>query len=93
VLTEVANHLSSQPHHRARFGQLLADLEADPNTQIVESSHALWTRGAERYLDRPDKEWSLTDCISFVVMEERGVIEALTMDHHFEQAGFAILLM
>ncbi len=39
-----------------------------------------------------DKEWSLTDCISFVVMEERGLIGALTSDHHFEQAGFSVLL-
>jgi predicted nucleic acid-binding protein len=38
------------------------------------------------------KDWSLTDCISFVVMEERGVTEALTSDRHFEQAGFASLL-
>jgi predicted nucleic acid-binding protein len=41
---------------------------------------------------RPDKEWSLTDCISFVVMNERGITDALTSDHHFEQAGFQILL-
>src|SRR6516162_5359042 len=41
---------------------------------------------------RPDKEWSLTDCISFVVMNERGITDAFTNDHHFEQAGFQILL-
>jgi len=41
---------------------------------------------------RPDKEWSLTDCISLVVMNERGITDALTNDHHFEQAGFQILL-
>jgi uncharacterized protein len=40
-------------------------------------------------LQRPDKEWSLTDCISFIVMEEHGLTEALTADHHFAQAGFA----
>ncbi len=39
-----------------------------------------------------DKDWSLTDCISFVVMHERGITEALTADHHFEQAGFVALL-
>jgi uncharacterized protein len=43
-------------------------------------------------LSRRDKEWSLTDCISFVVMKERGLTEALTADHHFEQAGFKALL-
>ena len=41
---------------------------------------------------RPDKEWSLTDCISFVAMNERDITDALTSDHHFEQAGFRILL-
>jgi len=45
-------------------------------------------RGLKLYTERPDKDWSLTDCISFVVMEEHGIIEALTGDHHFEQAGF-----
>lgn len=92
VLTEIANYLSSKSHQRARFGQLVADLEADPNTQIIETSGELWKRGCELYLRRPDKEWSLTDCISFVVMNEGGVAEALTADHHFEQAGFKALL-
>lgn len=44
------------------------------------------------FLSRPDKDWSLTDCISFVVMQERGFDEVLTHDHHSEQAGFSILL-
>ena len=44
------------------------------------------------FAKRPDKEWSLTDCISFIVMQEYGLTEALTADHHFEQAGFTILL-
>jgi uncharacterized protein len=46
----------------------------------------------ELFGDRPDKDWSLTDCISFIVMEERRITEALTGDHHFEQAGFRALL-
>jgi predicted nucleic acid-binding protein len=44
------------------------------------------------YLNRPDKEWSLTDCISFVVMEREGLTDALTGDNHYEQAGFVALL-
>jgi len=44
------------------------------------------------YQRRPDKNWSLTDCISFVVMQDHGITEALTGDHHFEQAGFVALL-
>ena len=42
--------------------------------------------------ERADKEWPLTDCISFVVMPDQGLSEALTADHHFEQAGFKALL-
>jgi len=49
-------------------------------------------RGLALYISRPDKDWSLTDCISFVVMKERGLTGALTADHHFEQAGFVALL-
>lgn len=44
------------------------------------------------YTQRPDKDWSLTDCISFVVMKQHGLTEALTADRHFEQAGFKALL-
>ena len=64
----------------------------DNHVTIVPPDDALFHRGVEFYAQRPDKDWSLTDCISFVVMEERGIREALTGDHHFEQAGFAALL-
>ena len=45
------------------------------------------------YKMRTDKEWGITDCISFVVMEEYGLTEALTADKHFRQAGFKALLL
>jgi predicted nucleic acid-binding protein len=59
---------------------------------IVETSGKLFRTGVAFYSRRPDKDWSLTDCISFVVMRDRGITEALTGDHHFEQAGFKALL-
>ena len=49
-------------------------------------------RGVALYAERPDKDWSLTDCISFVVMRKMDITEALTGDRHFEQAGFTALL-
>jgi predicted nucleic acid-binding protein len=52
----------------------------------------LYEAGIELYRARADKDWSLTDCISFVVMEERGIADALTGDRHFEQAGFQAML-
>ena len=56
------------------------------------ASHSLFQEGVQLYNARPDKDWSLTDCISFVVMQEHGLTDALTGDHHFEQAGFTALL-
>jgi uncharacterized protein len=53
----------------------------------------LFERALAPYGERMDKEWSLTDCISFVVMRERDLTQALTTDRHFAQAGFANLLM
>jgi len=52
----------------------------------------LFDRGCELYISRSDKEWSLTDCISFVVMRREELTDALTADRHFEQAGFSALL-
>jgi hypothetical protein len=58
----------------------------------VPASEEVFERGLGLYRSRPDKEWSLTDCISFVVMQEQGIGEALTADRHFTQAGFVALL-
>jgi uncharacterized protein len=91
VLTEVADALCDPPQ-RTSFSRLLALLRADPGTEVIPASGSLFGRGVDLYERRPDKSWSLTDCISFVVMTERGLIEALTGDHHFEQAGFRALL-
>ena len=55
-------------------------------------SSELFQRGLLLYQERKDKEWQLTDCISFVVMKDEGVKEALTGDRHFDQAGFTALL-
>jgi len=60
--------------------------------KIFEAEKQLFEAGFALFRDRPDKEWSLTDCISFVVMKQEGLTEALTRDHHFEQAGFKSLL-
>jgi predicted nucleic acid-binding protein len=70
----------------------MRDLRTDSGTVIVPASSDLVDRGFELSSRRADKEWSLTDCISFAVMEEHGVREALTSDSHFEQAGFTMLM-
>jgi uncharacterized protein len=57
----------------------------------VQTSDELFEEGFSLYSARSDKDWSLTDCISFVVMQRRNIREALTADRHFEQAGFVAL--
>ncbi|MGA7496633.1 MAG: PIN domain-containing protein [Isosphaeraceae bacterium] len=91
VLIEVADALSA-PRFRADVAQFLRQLALDPGTEIIGPDIPLFERGLDLYAQRPDKAWFLTDCISFVVMTERGLTEALTGDNHFEQAGFHALL-
>jgi len=71
---------------------LLESLENDPNVEIIAASDDLCERGMTLFRSRTDKEWGLIDCVSFVVMSERGVGKALTADEHFRQCGFAALL-
>ena len=76
----------------ATFARFLDTLGSHEDFEVVPASAELFQRGVEFFCARPDKEWSLTDCISFVVMAEKGISEALTADRHFEQAGFKALL-
>ena len=92
VIQELADTLASPPS-RAGFLHLLDTLVADPDTTIIEPDESLWRRGLVLYRSRPDRRWTLTDCLSFEIMRERGITRALTSDHCFEQAGFRALLM
>ncbi len=91
VLTEVGDALAA-PVLRPIFIDLMRDLRADEETEVIAADQSLFDRGLDLYSRRLDKAWSLTDCISFVIMTERSITEALTGDHHFEQAGFQALL-
>jgi hypothetical protein len=91
VITEVADGLCDRTT-RESFVRLWEILQSSADVEIILPSPELFQQGLERYRERPDKNWSLTDCISFLVMEQRGITEALTADHHFKQAGFAMLL-
>ena len=91
MITEVADALAGAQHRKVSetFYQVL---KAEKRVRVLPPDAAYWERGLRLYFERSDKEWSLTDCISFTVMHEEGLTEALTGDRHFEQAGFSALL-
>jgi predicted nucleic acid-binding protein len=91
VLLELGNAFSGVAQ-RGLFSNLVAHLRRKSNVRIIPASRDLLDAALELFSHRADKEWSLTDCSSFVIMHEEGLTEALTTDHHFEQAGFVALL-
>ncbi len=92
VMLEIGNALSRQ-RFRQQAVTLLDYLESDPNVEIVQLSESLYRRAMRLFRDRLDKNWGLTDCVSFIVMQDYGLISALTSDNHFRQAGFRALLL
>jgi len=92
VLIEVADAFAGPPD-RLRFLTLLDDLESSTEVIIVPASDDLLRRGIRLYRERSDKDWPLTDCISFVVMTDNSITDALTGDVHFQQAGFRPMLV
>jgi uncharacterized protein len=91
ILAEVGDALSGVKN-RPQFARLLRLLRAQADVEIVPADSQLFQKASDLHTRRPDKEWSLTDCTSFVVMTDRGLVEALSSDHHFEQAGFRTLM-
>jgi predicted nucleic acid-binding protein len=91
VIIEVGNALS-KPSFRSTALALLNSFDQDPLVEVTPLSEELYERGAALFRRHQDKDWGLTDCISFVVMKERGLTDALTADAHFRQAGYRPLL-
>lgn len=92
VLLEIANTLS-RPAWRKAGVALIDNLQHRPDVEIVRLSESLWQRGWDLFCQRADKAWSMTDCISFLVMQDAGLSDALTADEHFRQAGFRAVLL
>jgi len=91
VLDELLAALSKTPTRNAAI--LGVDIIcANPNVEVVPQTSIQFRDAFTLFKSRLDKEWSLTDCASFVLMKTRGVVEALAYDYHFEQFGFKALL-
>lgn len=91
VLAEVADALATASL-RLIASSVISAIRGDARIQVVPASTAILDRALALYTSRSDKDWGLTDCVSFTAMRDAGVFDALTSDHHFEQAGFRALL-
>jgi predicted nucleic acid-binding protein len=92
ILVEIGNALSKASWRRLGIATL-DDLRTDPEIQVVPVTTELFDRAVALYGTRLDKEWGLTDCISFVVMQDYDLTQVLTTDRDFEQAGFQNMLI
>ena len=93
VLTEFLNHYAALGQSfRQHAVQVVRSLQDDADVEVVPQTETQFAAALTLYAQRPDKEWGLTDCASFLIMQERGITEALAHDDHFQQAGFVALL-
>lgn len=92
VLIEVADGLAAL-RFRRHAESVVTTLRGSSHVEVVPLDSGLLATAWELFIQRPDKEWGLTDCTSFVIMQERGLVDALTTDEHFRQAGFRPLLV
>ena len=90
VLLEVGNALAR--NFREQAAEIIADFLTSDEVEVVNLDATLFQRAFELYRTHTDKAWGMTDCVSFVVMRERGVTDALTSDKDFRQAGFNALM-
>jgi predicted nucleic acid-binding protein len=93
VLTELLNTFSNgSPIMRSIAVHAVEDARKGDAVIVLPQTSEQFTKALERYKRSADKNWSLTDCSSFQIMETERITAALTHDHHFVQAGFEALL-
>jgi predicted nucleic acid-binding protein len=92
VLTEVGDAMHD-PVNRPTFIRLMEAIANDSQTTVIPAEQKWFDRGLALFAARLDKKWSLTDCISFAVMQDLGLTDALTGDRDFVQAGFRALMI
>lgn len=91
VLTEVGN--ACGPSHRQEAGRFVDRLFSTSNVRVENVTTLLFREALALYRSRSDKDWGMTDCISFTLMAREGLTAALTPDRHFIQAGFRALML
>jgi uncharacterized protein len=91
VMAELAAYLSA-PVNRPLFTKVLAALRGSALVKFIPATQELFDRAVDLYAARADKAWSLVDCTSFLIMQQESLVDALSSDHHFIQAGFKLLL-
>ena len=91
VLMEFLNG-SSAPSRRSTAAALARNLLDTRALEVVECSRGTLLGAMDLYESRPDKEWSIVDCSSILICQNRGIRRVFTHDRHFRQAGFAVLL-
>jgi uncharacterized protein len=93
VLSEFLNHYASMgSRFRQRAVEIVELLQHDPDVEVVPQTTEQFAMALLLYAQRQDKEWGFIDCASFLIMQERGISQALAYDEHFRQAGFMPLL-
>ncbi len=91
VLLEIGNSLSRK--HKEFAVAAIEKFLTTEETEIIRLDETLFNKAFELYKTHNDKTWGLVDCISFIVMQENGITDALTSDKHFVQAGFRALML
>ena len=90
ILLEIGNALSR--NFKRESVEIIEDFLTSDDVQVVHLDPTLFRKAFDLYKSRPDKLWGLIDCVSFVVMKEIGIADALSADKHFQQAGFNVLI-
>lgn len=90
ILLEIGNALAKKFKEQA--AEVIDDFLTSEDIEIVRLDESLFQRAFEIYRTHKDKTWGMIDCVSFVVMRERGIVDALTNDKDFRQAGFNALM-
>lgn len=93
VLNEVLNPRSGTTRQRRQAAvDLVERIDRNPRISVEPQTPEQFEEAFDRFRQRLDQEWSITDCASFLVMERLDIWQALTGDHHFAQAGFFVML-